>query len=94
LRTRFSDVLEQRKAPERARLLEELPPLLREQVFSIGYAATVKRHRFFGLLMDQAVGQMCVQAHTVVYVRGEVVQQYRMNYVDMDSETKAIRFLF
>ena len=35
-----------------------------------------------------------VAAYSVVYVRGEVVQQFRMNYEDMDSEIKAIRFLF
>ena len=61
LNTRFSDVLEQRKFPERTRLLEELPPLLREQVFSLGYASRLRRHRFFGSLIDTAVSQLCVR---------------------------------
>jgi hypothetical protein len=97
LQSRFHDILEVRKEPEKAGLISELPLVLRKEVLRRAYTNILCLNRFFAQLNRYCLAELCVVANKNVYVRGEAVRTPRE--CDVDARVwyppkEGIRFLY
>ena len=102
LRSRFKDMLEVRKEPLRAELIEELPQHLRQEVLYTAYADLLRRFPFFGRMTDLCIAQLASLVTKRVYVRGQLVRRMRKKWafealpnipVFMSTGSRGIRYI-
>lgn len=97
LASRFGDMLEMRKDPQRETMILELPEVLRQEVLANAYGGLLRFHPFFAALSGTCMTQIFLTTQKLVFVRGDVVRKSRAYAIPTTdhivTETEGIQFL-